>query len=74
MPFNVPGCDGGFCRSNKAQELRRLPTGGEGAAILCQACYQQEMGWRRDRNKELDADVRYDLPTWESLEVYNGAE
>ena len=51
-------------------EVRVLPTGGGGNAILCRLCYQREMAFRRERNQELGKDFQFKLPTWESLSVY----
>ena len=51
-------------------EVRLLPTGGDGNAILCYTCYLHEMEYRRSRNWELSADCKFKLPAWESLKVY----
>jgi hypothetical protein len=51
-------------------EVRILPTGPHSNAILCSQCYIRELAWRRERNKDLAPDVRFDLPTWDSLKVY----
>jgi hypothetical protein len=67
-----PNCDGDKCRSNTG-EVRRLPTGGDGAAILCRACFDNEIRFRRERNEELAPSVSFDLPSWQSLEAYTGA-
>lgn len=63
-----PDCDGsGPCLPG---EVRRLPTGGDSAAILCVRCYRREIMWRRDRNKDLPLDCQYDIPAWKDLKVY----
>jgi hypothetical protein len=70
-----PNCDGGQC-ANEQGEVRRLPwsyldQAGSGAAlILCRACYEHEMAFRQERNRELAPEARFDLPAWEALEVY----
>jgi hypothetical protein len=69
MSFN-PNCDGGKCDSSVG-EVRVLPTGGDGNAILCRSCHRHELSWRRDRNRELGDFAKFDLPTWESLKVYD---
>jgi len=61
-----PNCDNDKCMSATG-EVRVLPTGGDSNAILCWACYKHEMAFRRDRNRELAAECRFDLPDWESL-------
>jgi hypothetical protein len=65
-----PNCDGGHCSSSTGQ-VRVLPTGGDSNAILCNTCWRYEMAFRRDRNRELAPENRFDLPTWASLKVYN---
>lgn len=64
-----PNCDGSHCSFSKS-EVRVLPYGGGGNLILCHACYCYEMVFRRSRNKELSSAAAFDLPTWDSLEVY----
>jgi len=49
-----------------------LPTGGDSNAILCRSCYQHELQWRRERNRDLADSAKFDLLGWETLEVYNG--
>lgn len=66
-----PNCDNDKCISSKGQ-VRVLPIGGGGNAILCRACFNHEMNYRIERNLELDIDAAFDLPSWESLEVYDG--
>ena len=67
-----PNCDNDRCRSLSG-EVRVLPLGGDGNAILCHRCYCVEMLYRRERNKELGQDVQYALLAWESLDVYREA-
>lgn len=62
-------CDNDYCREQNG-EIRRLPTGGNSAALLCHACYEHEIRWRVRRNKELEKSARFDLPAWEALEIY----
>ena len=66
-------CDGsGPCILNG--EVRVLPTGGTDGygsnGILCLLCYRREIAWRKSRNTELDPDVQFHLPRWESLKIY----
>jgi hypothetical protein len=64
-----PNCDGGYCVSETG-EVRVLPTGGDGNAILCRSCFAHEMNWRRERNMELAKENRFQLPRWTDLKVY----
>jgi hypothetical protein len=59
-------CDGGRCVRDRGQ-IRVLPTGGDANALLCHACFNHEMAWRRERIKE---GIPYELPKWEELKVY----
>ena len=65
-------CDGGRCRSSSG-EVRLLPKNNNphsGNIILCHSCYEHEMWFRRERNKGLHREYRFELPSWESLGVY----
>jgi len=64
-----PNCDNDKCASPHG-EVRVLPTGGDGNAILCRACFEHELRFRRARNPELGPDCRFALPSWDSLAVY----
>jgi len=64
-----PNCDGNHCRYSTS-EVRVLSTGGSSNAILCRACFEYELAWRKDRNKKLAKEVCFKLPLWESLPVY----
>jgi hypothetical protein len=63
-------CDGDKCVSATG-ETRRLPIGGDGAVIVCRACYENELRFRRQRIAE---GVPFDLPNWDSLKVMHEAE
>ena len=72
--MNNPNCDGGVCKS-AAGEVRVLPLGKDpnhGNLILCLGCFNHEMFWRRDRNRELGKDCKFDILKWEDLKVYEG--
>ena len=58
-------CDWG----HEADEVRRLPTGGNSAVFLCRQHFNKELQWRRERNKELDYGVQFDIVSWHSLEL-----
>ena len=68
-----PNCDGAHCTSETGQ-VRRLPTGGGGALILCQACFRHEIRYRRKRNKTLLEHNRFELPEWCCLSPYGIAQ
>ena len=67
-----PNCDGDKCGSEKG-EVRLLPTGGNSNLILCRRCFDNEIAFRKDRNKELGQFAKFKLPAWEDLEVYKNA-
>jgi hypothetical protein len=62
-------CDGSG--PHTSGEVRLLPTGGGGNAILCRSCFEHEILYRRYRNESNGAE--FDLPTWASLKVYEGS-
>jgi len=64
-----PNCDNDKC-GRSSGEVRLLPTGGGGNAILCHRCFNYEMSFRRVRIEE---GVEFDLPEWESLPVYDAS-
>ncbi len=65
-----PMCGGAHCNVPDG-EVRVLPTGGDSNAILCRACFQHEIRWRRGENLRRGADNQFPLPTWEELKVYD---
>lgn len=70
--MNNPNCDGsGPCHSG---QVRVLPTGGDSNAILCRYCFNREIAFRVDRNRELSKDCQFKLPTWDSLKIYGEPE
>lgn len=70
--MNNPNCDGsGPCIM--AGEVRVLPTGGDSNAILCKLCFNREIAFRKERNRELSKDCQFQLPAWDSLKVYGAA-
>lgn len=68
MKIQNPNCDGSHCISSTG-ETRWLPTGGDGNAILCRACFCHEMAFRRERNQKLSVSCRFLVPAWESLRI-----
>lgn len=67
-----PNCDGSG--PHKAGEVRVLPTGGDSNGILCFACFNREMIFRRQRNFELSEDCKFAIPKWASLKIYGEEE
>ena len=63
------GCDHGH---QTPHEVRLLPIGGGGNAILCRPHFLEEMLRRKQRNETLHPADKWTLPKWESLEVYEG--
>ena len=62
-------CDGSG--PHAVNEVRVLPIGGSGNLILCISCFRHEIHWRRLRNKELGTAFRFELPEWQTLEIYS---
>lgn len=52
---------------HECTEVRILPAGGGGNILCGRRGYEREMAFRRER---LRAGVPFDLPTWETLEIY----
>ena len=56
------------------EEIRRLPMGsepGHGNILCCKKHYQEEIAFRKGRNKEVWTP--FDLPKWEDLDIYSEA-
>lgn len=62
-------CEKGEC-VDPTSDVRKLPTGGGANAILCRSCFENEIQYRKDRNKTLHPEERFATPRWEDLEVY----
>lgn len=52
-------------------EVRAMPCGGGANAILCRRCWENELAFREERNKNVFC--KFDLPKWEKGEVYDGS-
>jgi len=66
-------CGGAHCQETSQvnfSQVRVLPTSQDSNAILCHACFNHEIAWRKQENKTRPEYARFELPTWESLEVY----
>ena len=62
-----PECGGNGSHTGK--EVRMLPYTG-GNLILCRSCFNREIAYRRERNKNLSKDARFTTPKWKTLNVY----
>lgn len=49
-------------------EMRVLPYSSDGNILVSRASYIKEMRFRREQNSK---GIPFDLPSWESLKVYN---
>lgn len=70
--YNCDGQGFGNCTGEHSQ-VRSLPLGGGANVIVCHSHYNNEINFRKIRNNYLDNSAKFDLPSWESLEVYTGA-
>lgn len=66
-----PNCDGSHCQYEKG-EVRKLPLNKTHSSnlILCNSCTGFELAFRFKENKRLADYAKFDLPSWEELEVY----
>lgn len=62
-------CDNDYCKYANG-EIRVLPIGGDSNALLCKACYEHEILFRRDLNEDLGDSFKFKLPAWEDLKIY----
>ena len=61
-------CDGSGPHAEGAVKVMRC--GGSSNLILCRNCWQRELNYRHMRNRDLGRDFKFDLPAWETAEVY----
>ena len=52
----------------ECNEMRFLPYSSDGNILVCYRSYCEEIRWRK---WQIEAGVPFDLPSWESLKVYN---
>jgi hypothetical protein len=58
---------------HRGDEVRLLPhtkTPLHGNDILCRACFEREIEYRRERNRSLGDFAKYDTPAWEDCKLY----
>lgn len=64
-------CDGsGPCTPGTVKTLPTSKDPWGSNAILCRHCFNHEIAWRKERNRELGKAEQFTLPTWDSLKVY----
>lgn len=51
-------------------EVRVLSVGKMSNAILCRNCFNHEMQWRKERNRDLGDFAKFDIVKWTDLKVY----
>ena len=51
-------------------EVRVMPTGGDGNLILCRQCWENELAYRRNRNRSLGVFAQFDIIAWNDAKVY----
>jgi len=61
-------CDGSGPHTDG--DVRVMPTGGDGNLILCRQCWENELAYRRDRNRSLGAFAQFDIIAWNDAKVY----
>ena len=68
---NLNCCDYGH---ETVEKVRRLPTGGNTAVIVCKHHFNNEMDFRAERNLTLESSAKFDIMKFEDLEIYNTGE
>jgi len=61
MPHNGI-CDG--CGDGREKRVHKLSVGVHGNLFLCKKCWNREMRWRKERNKELERQNRFSILKW----------
>ena len=70
-PAEQNNCDGSG--PHTLGSVRVMPTGGEGNLILCRQCWENELAYRRDRNRSLGVFAQFALIAWNDAKVYETA-
>jgi len=52
----------------KKNVVKRLPLVGSSAVFVCHKHYLEEIKFRKNRNRGLADEAKFDLPAWEELE------
>lgn len=63
-------CDGEGPHSVPVRKLPISDNPDHGNAILCRLCFEKEMDFRKERNKELEPAAQFTLLNWNALEIY----
>ena len=61
-------CDG--AGPHRGSEIRVYPLGAGGNLLLCEACWQRENQYRRERGQDTGAPENWPLEVWNTAEVY----
>lgn len=64
-----PNCDNDKCWQEHG-EIRFLPLGGDGNALLCRTCFNHEMAYRKARAEETKCPENFLILRWEDLDIY----
>jgi hypothetical protein len=66
-------CD---CHNDRPRQVKKLLYNDEtrGSIILCFTGWQEEMRWRRERNRRLDKDLQYSIISWDITNIYTEGE
>lgn len=64
-----PNCDNDKC-VNATGQVRVLPIGGGGNLIVCQACFNHEMNYRKEVNQKHKISNEFDIVVWNDLKIY----
>jgi hypothetical protein len=61
-------CDGSGPHTDG--QVRVMAISSHGNLILCRACWNRELAWRKQRNRELEAFAQFELPAFDAAKVY----
>jgi len=50
--------------------VKIMRAGTDSNLVLCRACWQKELAYRRERNTWLEKFAQHSLPSWDEAEVY----
>lgn len=68
----LPNCDCDGSGPHSGDDVRLLPMGGGSNAILCRACWDYEIEYRREISKGSSLQQFCQFPKWEDGKVYEG--
>lgn len=59
--YTVNVCD---YNGHQAKNVKRLDTGGGSGVFLCRTHWNKEMKWRKERNKSLAKENKFEIISW----------